>query len=228
MLRVENIQKHFISHVLNGKEVVGFRSVSFKVLPGMALGLSGPSGCGKSSILKCIYRTYLTGMGKIIYNSQTFGTVDLAVLPENEILALRRKEIGYVSQFLSVVPRQPAAEVVAAPLVEEGVSRAVALQRARGLLDRLNIGARLHAAYPATFSGGEKQRVNLSRAIIRPPRLLLLDEPTASLDAASMQVVLDLLLEIKARGTTIIAIFHDQAIMDRLMDDIYTMPVKES
>jgi len=112
--------------------------------------------------------------------------------------------------------------------VNAGMPRAEARVRAGALLERLKIDARLHDAYPATFSGGEKQRVNLARAVIRPPRLLLLDEPTASLDAEAMQVVLELLLEMKHRGTTMIAIFHDRSIMNRLMDDIYAMPEKEA
>jgi alpha-D-ribose 1-methylphosphonate 5-triphosphate synthase subunit PhnL len=226
MLRVENLEKQFVSHVLNGKKIVGFRRVSFHVPAGRALGLSGPSGYGKSSVLKCIYRTYLPSRGSIGYASEAFGPVDLGALPENEILALRRRELGYVTQFLSVLPRVPAVDVVAEPLVEAGTPRPKARESARQLLQRLKIDPALHDAYPSTFSGGEKQRVNLARAVIRPPRLLLLDEPTASLDADAMQVVLDLLSEMKARGTTMVAVFHDRSIMDRLMDDVFRMPDK--
>lgn len=227
MLAVNNLEKRFISHVLNGKEIIGFRSISFKVPAGKALSLSGPSGHGKSSVLKCIYRTYLASSGQILFDSEIFGPVDLGALSENEILTLRRKELGYVTQFLSVLPRVPALDVVAEPLVEAGVPRHEARLRAHDLLLRLKIDSRLHDAYPVTFSGGEKQRVNLARAVIRPPRLLLLDEPIASLDAAVIQVVLDLLAEIKNRGTTMIAVFHDQSIMNRLMDEIYRMPKKK-
>ena len=154
--------------------------------------------------------------------------MDLTALSENEILKLRRTELGYVTQFLSVLPRVPALDVVAEPLVAAGVPRLEARASSRGLLQRLRIDPRLHDAYPCTFSGGEKQRVNLARAVIRPSRLLLLDEPTASLDPEAMQVVLDLLVERKAQGTTMVAIFHDRSIMDRLMDDIYAMPEKET
>jgi len=228
MLTVENLEKRFVSHFLNGKEIVGFPSVSFRVERGRALGLSGPSGTGKSSVLKCIYRTYRTSSGTITYDSTARGRVELTRLPENEILNLRRTEMGYVTQFLSVLPRVPARDVVAEPLVVAGVPWPEAREHAHRLLQRLRIDPRLHDAFPCTFSGGEKQRVNLARAVIRPSRLLLLDEPTASLDPESMQVVLDLLSEMKARGTTIVAIFHDRSIMDRLMDDIYTMPAKEA
>jgi alpha-D-ribose 1-methylphosphonate 5-triphosphate synthase subunit PhnL len=228
MLTVENLEKRFVSHVLDGKQIVGFSPISFTVANGTAMGLSGPSGYGKSSVLKCIYRTYLASSGRITYESETFGRIHLTELPENQILALRRREMGYVTQFLSVLPRVPVLDVVAEPLVHAGVDRSEARRAAGALLQRLRIDARLHDAYPATFSGGEKQRVNLARAVIRPPRLLLLDEPTASLDAEAMRVVLELLVEMKQKGTTMIAIFHDRSIMDRLMDDIYHMPEKET
>jgi alpha-D-ribose 1-methylphosphonate 5-triphosphate synthase subunit PhnL len=228
MLTVDNLEKRFVSHFLNGKEIVGFPSVSFRVECGRALGLSGPSGTGKSSVLKCIYRTYLASSGTIIYDSTARGRVELTRLPENEILNLRRNEMGYVTQFLSVLPRVPALDVVAEPLVIAGIPRPDARENARRLLQRLRIDSRLHDAFPCTFSGGEKQRLNLARAVIRPSRLLLLDEPTASLDPEAMQIVLDLLSEMKSRGTTLIAVFHDRSIMDRLMDDIYTMPAKET
>jgi alpha-D-ribose 1-methylphosphonate 5-triphosphate synthase subunit PhnL len=226
MLRVENLEKRFISHVRDGKQIVGFRRVSFQVPAGKALGLSGPSGYGKSSLLKCIYRTYLPSRGRVTYESELLGQVNLGALPENEILILRRREIGYVTQFLSVLPRVSAVDVVAEPLVAAGSPRPKAREKARCLLRRLNIDAALHDAYPATFSGGEKQRVNLARAVIRPPRLLLLDEPTASLDADAMQVVLDLLSEMKALGTTMVTVFHDRSIMDRLADEVFYMPEK--
>jgi alpha-D-ribose 1-methylphosphonate 5-triphosphate synthase subunit PhnL len=228
MLSVENLEKRFVSHFRGAKEILGFHRVSFRVPAGRALGLSGPSGTGKSSVLKCIYRTYLASSGAIVYESAACGPVDLTALPENEVLKLRGSEMGYVTQFLSVLPRVPALDVVAEPLVAAGLPRPEARARAGRLLQRLRIDARLHDALPCTFSGGEKQRVNLARAVIRPSRLLLLDEPTASLDPGAMQVALELLEEMKARGTTMVAVFHDRSIMDRLMDDIYFMPEKES
>lgn len=227
MLSVDHLEKRFVSHILDGKEIIGFPSISFKVAAGKALGLSGPSGHGKSSVLKCIYRTYCASSGAIAFNSQLLGPVELTRLGENEVLRLRRSEIGYVTQFLSALPRVPALDVVAEPLVAAGVSRDEARDKARDLLRRLRIDTRLHDAFPSTFSGGEKQRVNLARAVIRPTRLMLLDEPTASLDPRSLRVVLDILSEMKARGTTMVAIFHDLSIMEDLMDDIFFMPPKE-
>lgn len=228
LLTVENLEKRFISHVLGGKPIIGFRKISFTVPHGTAMGLSGPSGHGKSSVLKCIYRTYGASSGQILYDSKAFGPVQLTDLPENQVLALRRDEIGYVTQFFSVLPRVSTRDVVAEPLVNAGISKADARERSGALLQRLRIDPELHDAYPATFSGGEKQRVNLARAIIHPPRLLLLDEPTASLDVDALSIVLQLLSELKNRGTTMLAIFHDKSIMDRLMDTTFTMPEKET
>lgn len=228
MLRVEELTKKFTSHILDGKEIVGFNPVSFQVPAGRALGLAGGSGYGKSSVLKCIYRTYTASSGKIFYDSGTMGTVELSGLPENDVLALRRREIGYVTQFLSVLPRVSAMEVVAEPMINAGIAVAEAHAAAGSLMRRLRIDERLHDAYPCTFSGGEKQRVNLARAVIRPPRLMLLDEPTASLDPASMTVVLEILSELKANGTTMIAVFHDRAIMQSITDAVFDMPSKES
>lgn len=228
MLTVEKLEKKFVSHVLNGKEITGFAPVSFHVAQGQALGLSGPSGTGKSSVLKCIYRTYAASAGRIHYRSSAGGRVDLAALPDNEVLRLRSSEMGYVTQFLSVLPRVSAVDTIAEPLLCAGVPREQARDLARRLMARLRIDPQLCDAFPCTFSGGEKQRVNLARAVIRPPRLLLLDEPTASLDPGALQVVLELLLEMKAMGTTMVAVFHDRSIMDRLMDEVYPMPPKES
>lgn len=226
MLTVHTLAKRFHSHILD-KDIQGFEGVSFRVAAGTALGLSGPSGAGKSSVLKCIYRTYLASAGTITYASGAFGRVDLTHLPESDVLALRRRELAYVTQFLSVVPRVPALDVVAEPLVAGGMPPGEARTRARDLLNRLHIDPALHDAFPCTFSGGEKQRINLARAVIRPARLMLLDEPTASLDPASLSIALDILSEMKAAGTTLVAVFHDRAVMDRLVDDVYDMPDRE-
>ncbi len=225
MLTVTDLSKHFTIHNLDGKRIVGFEPVSFTVKKGASLALSGPSGTGKSSILKCLYRTYLPSSGSIGYDSCRFGKVDLATLSEPEMIQLRQREIGYVTQFLRVLPRVTAVNIVAEPLIRSGMESSQARDEATALLRRLRIPEELLGAYPATFSGGEQQRVNIAQGIISRPRLLLLDEPTASLDRGSIDIVIELLQELQAKGTTMVMIFHDQDIMRALADSIhYTAP----
>jgi alpha-D-ribose 1-methylphosphonate 5-triphosphate synthase subunit PhnL len=222
MLTVENLSKQFMLHILNGKKIEACHNVSFRVPAGSFFGLAGPSGAGKSTVLKCIYRTYLPSGGTIRYDSAEYGPVDLATMPDRGVIDIRTREVGYVSQFLKVVPRVSALEVVMEPIIaRNGVSMEEARERASGLLERLRIPSRLFDAYPATFSGGEQQRVNIAHAISWKPRLLLLDEPTASLDSESVGIVVELLRELRAEGTTMIGIFHDQALLEHITDTVY-------
>ncbi len=222
MITVENLSKTFTLHILGDKKIEACRDVSFHVPPGGFLGLAGPSGAGKSTVLKCLYRTYLAGSGAIHYQSATHGLVDLARLPDRAVIDIRHREMGYVSQFLKVIPRVSALDVVMEPIVSRnGVTREVARRRAIELLERLRIPTRLFDAYPATFSGGEQQRVNIARAVSWRPRMLLLDEPTASLDRDSVDIVLALLKELRERGTTMIGIFHDPTLLQEVTDTVY-------
>ncbi len=222
MITVENLSKNFTLHILNGKKIEACSGVSFDVPQGGFLGLAGPSGAGKSTVLKCIYRTYLASGGSIHYNSATYGMVDLATLPDRAVIDIRDREMGYVSQFLRVIPRVSAIDVIMEPiLIRNGVARDVARKRTIGLLERLRIPSHLFDAYPATFSGGEQQRINIARAVSWKPRLLLLDEPTASLDKNSVGVVLDLLKELREEGTTMIGIFHDTGLLESVTDSVY-------
>ncbi|MHB8835831.1 MAG: phosphonate C-P lyase system protein PhnL [Candidatus Methylomirabilia bacterium] len=224
MLEVSGLAKSFALHSLGGRRIEGFAGVSFLVATGEALVLSGPSGSGKSSVLKCLYRTYLPSAGSAHYHPRQGGAVDLAQASEHEMLRLRAGEIGCVTQFLRVIPRVPAVDVVAEPLLRKGIPLGEARGRAADLLARLQIPAALLAAYPATFSGGEQQRVNIARAVIAEPRLLLLDEPTASLDREATENVLELLAELKCQGTAMVAIFHDREAADRIADRFCTLP----
>lgn len=228
MLLVEHLSKTFTLHMLAKKRIQGFTDVSFQVASGQALVLSAPSGFGKSSILKCIFRTYLPSRGHIHYVSASMGEVDLATLDEHRVIRLRRSELSYVTQFLNVLPRVTTVDIVADPLVIQGVSPKEARQTARQFLARLNIPRRLFDAYPATFSGGEQQRVNIARAVIGKPRLLLLDEPTASLDPAATTVVLEMLHELKAQGTAMVAVFHDREVAERIADNFFHLSSKEN
>lgn len=222
LLKVNNLSKVFNIHILGDKLIKGCDSVTFHVDRGEFLGLVGPSGTGKSTILKCIYRTYLATGGDIWYDSILYGQVNLATVTEHIVINIRHKEIGYVSQFLKVIPRVSAIDVVAEPLLaRNGASEKEARKKAGELLERLNISARLFDAYPATFSGGEQQRVNIARAVIWKPRLLLLDEPTASLDKDSAAIVVALLKELRNEGTSMIGIFHDNQLMESITDRVY-------
>ncbi|TDG00564.1 phosphonate C-P lyase system protein PhnL [Paenibacillus piri] len=220
MLKVERLTKYFELNISRSMKVQPFNDISFEVEQGAFLGIAGPSGIGKSSILKCIYRTYIPTAGKVWYDSAKYGTIDLARASERQITHLRVREISYVSQFLKVIPRVSAEDVVAERLLPFGQSLEQARAEARQMLKRLNIPASLWEAYPATFSGGEQQRVNLARAFIVRPRLLILDEPTASLDNETKQHVLDLLNDMKRQGTTMIGVFHDWDVMGKVADRI--------
>lgn len=223
MLSINSLSKNFTLHTLNQRFIDGFHDLSFSIETGKVIGLSGQSGSGKSSVLKCIYRAYLPSSGSIMYQSQELGSIDLALASDYEIIRLRRKEIGYVTQFLSAVPRVSALDTVAEPLLITGENQDEARKQAAALLKRLYIPESLFDASPATFSGGEQQRVNFAAGIIARPDLLLLDEPTASLDIKTRQAVIDILLELKSEGITMVAIFHDDKIMDAVADDIYPM-----
>jgi len=219
LLTVKGLTKVFKLHLLGGKEVTACREVSFSVHRGELLGIKGPSGAGKSTILKCIYRTYLPSKGEALYYSKR-EVVDLFCLPEEDIISLRRGEIGYVSQFLRVVPRISAQQVVAEELLLQGWKGDHALEEARRLLAYLQIPKDLWEASPNTFSGGEQQRINIARAVARRPRLLLMDEPTASLDPQSKLQVRKLILELQYEGTSVIYVSHDLETLQQMADYI--------
>ncbi|BET68642.1 ATP-binding cassette domain-containing protein [Opitutales bacterium ASA1] len=218
ILEVQNVSKHFHLHVQNDKRIPALDDVTFDMERGEILGLTGKSGSGKSSLMKCIYRTYLVSSGRILLHLEDGSTVDLAAAGEHEVLRVRRTEMFYCSQFLSVIPRVPAVDVVAESLTRKGRSQDEARTIARELLSRLGLPQELWDAFPATFSGGEQQRVNIARAIIAAPRFLLVDEPTASLDQKTKDVVIDLVLALKNRGTSVVLITHDQHTLERMAD----------
>jgi alpha-D-ribose 1-methylphosphonate 5-triphosphate synthase subunit PhnL len=221
MIEISNAEKTFIMHLQGGVELPVVRGVSFHVASGECVVLSGPSGAGKSSILKMIFGNYRCDSGRIGIRHEG-SQIDLARAEPREILSVRRATIGYVSQFLRAVPRVAAIDVVAEPLIASGTMRPEARERAGRLLRRLNIPERLWALPPSTFSGGEQQRVNIARGFISDLPILLLDEPTASLDAANRAVVVELVAQKKRKGVAMVAIVHDdeirQLIADRIID----------
>lgn len=215
MIRISNLSKSFTLHNQGAAIIPVMLGANLAVRPGECLGLIGASGAGKSTLMRMIWGNYLAASGSIMV-----GDVDVAKAAPREIIALRRGTLGYVSQFLRVVPRVPTVDVVAEPLLTLGVPAEEAQARAVTLLTQLNIPQRLWSLSPTTFSGGEQQRVNIARGFVHPYPALLLDEPTASLDAINREVVLTLIEAAKARGAAIIGIFHDEAARARLCDRV--------
>ncbi len=216
-LTIVGLSKRFLLHNQGGAELPVLGNVGFDVRPGECVALDGPSGAGKSTLLKLIYANYRASSGSIRVRHGG-REVDVASASPRELLELRRDTIGYVSQFLRVVPRVPAIDVVAEPLVEDaGGNPELAREaqaRAQQLLLRLRIPQRLWYVPPATFSGGEQQRVNIARSFVKPRSVLLLDEPTASLDAANRVTVVGLINEARTEGAAIVGIFHDARVRD--------------
>ncbi|MCA3526933.1 MAG: phosphonate C-P lyase system protein PhnL [Rhodobacter sp.] len=213
MIRIEGLSKSFTLHNQGETVIPVMAGACLTVHPGECVALVGASGAGKSTLMRMIWGNYLAGSGSI-----RVGSLDVVTASPREILRLRRETLGYVSQFLRVVPRVPTVDVVAEPLLNLGVPTEAARVRAAHLLDRLNIPQRLWHLSPTTFSGGEQQRVNIARGFVHPYPALLLDEPTASLDPVNREVVLALVEEAKAAGAAIVGIFHDAAARERLCD----------
>ena len=226
MLRTRGLAKSFTLHLRDGMQMPVLSDIDLDVNAGECIVLSGPSGAGKSTLMRSLYGNYRADDGAI--EVRHHGTMlDIAAADPRTVLAVRRDTLGYVSQFLRVVPRVSALDVVAEVLHDREPTEA--RDRARRLLVRLNIPTRLHAIPPATFSGGEQQRVNLARGFIAAHPILLLDEPTASLDAANRSVVIEMVREAKARGTAIVAICHDADVRDAIADRLFEMtPYQEA
>jgi len=214
-IEVKNLGKSFTLHNQGGTVIPVMIGGALSVGPGECVGLVGASGSGKSTLMRMIWGNYLAQAGSIVV-----GDLDVVQAQPRQIIALRRQTLGYVSQFLRVVPRVPTVDVVAEPLRVLGMPVDAARARAEELLARLNIPQRLWALSPTTFSGGEQHRVNIARGFAHAYPALLLDEPTASLDAANREVVLSLIEEARARGAAILGIFHDEGARDRVCDRV--------
>lgn len=222
LIRVRGLEKSFLLHNQGGVELRVLERKSFDVHAGECVALQGRSGSGKSTLLKCLYANYRASAGSIRIGGQ-----ELTAASPRELLQLRRDTVGYVSQFLRVIPRVPALAVVAEPLLEEGAHDEGASARARHeaeqLLLRLRIPLRLWSVAPATFSGGEQQRINIARGLIRRRPVLLLDEPTASLDTENRFTVISMINEARERGAAIVGIFHDREVRDAVATRVIDM-----
>jgi alpha-D-ribose 1-methylphosphonate 5-triphosphate synthase subunit PhnL len=228
MLQAENLAKTFTLHLQGGVQLDVLRDGALTVRAGECVALSGPSGAGKSTLLRALYGNYLVDEGSILLRHNE-RMVDLVSAEVETIIDIRHKTLGYVSQFLRAMPRVAALDIVAAGPLARGATLHAAREDAKEMLIRLGIPPRLHALPPATFSGGEQQRVNLARAFICDWPILLLDEPTASLDAANRDIVIGLMQQAKAKGSAVVGIFHDSFVRDAVADRTLALtPISET
>jgi alpha-D-ribose 1-methylphosphonate 5-triphosphate synthase subunit PhnL len=222
LLQVKGLGKGFYIHALE-KDIRACGGIDLTINRGEFVGVTGRSGSGKSTILKMVYRTYLPEEGEIMYDSARFGWMSLSSAGEREIIWLRKHEIGYISQFLNVIPRSTARNIIENAVLETGRTQDEAEAEAERMLTHFELDKTLWDCYTGTFSGGEKLRLNIARAMVKHPRLLLLDEPTASLDSQSKERVRQLIEQLKNEGTTMLGIFHDIEFMSGLCDREYRM-----
>ncbi|OLT14387.1 phosphonate metabolism protein PhnL [Pseudonocardia sp. CNS-139] len=215
ILEVRGLVKTFTLHTVDGRTVSSLRGVDLDVAAGEHVALAGASGAGKSSLLRCVHRSYLPDAGTVTLFTAD-GAVTLTGLPDRALARLRARELGYVSQFLAAPPRTGPLELVAAAARRRGLDRAEATEAAAGALRRLALDEALWDVDCGVLSGGERQRVNLAAATVRPPRLLLLDEPVSALDPANRERAIDLVASLSGAGVAVLAVFHDADAMRRL------------
>lgn len=222
ILEIKELSKQFFLHE-QGREIKSCKDISFTLKKGGFIGIVGTSGAGKSTVLRCIYRTYLATTGSVLYDSLSYGKLDLIQASERQMIHLRKAEMGYVSQFLTILPRTTARQHVISGALDAGFSYDEAHEKAEEMLRYFKLSEALWDIYPNTFSGGEKLRLNLAHSMVKAPRLLLIDEPTASLDNHTKVLVKELLAKLKAEGTSMIGIFHDLEFMEGLCDQVYNI-----
>lgn len=226
-IRVEHLSKTFVLHQQHGTRLPVLHDANMTVSSGECVVLHGHSGSGKSTLLRSLYANYLPDSGHIWVNHQG-EWLDMVQAEARQILAVRRHTLGWVSQFLRVIPRISALDVVMQPLLEQGADRTECRERAETLLNQLNVPQRLWQLAPSTFSGGEQQRVNIARGFIVDYPILLLDEPTASLDSRNSAAVVALIEQAKQRGAAIVGIFHDEGVRQQVADRLYDMQAPQA
>ena len=224
---VEGLSKDFILHLQGGQEMSILSKIDMQVDAGECVVIHAPSGAGKSTLLRCLYANYRASSGSVnIWHEGNW--VDVQSAPAQQVLAVRHSTLGFVTQFLRVIPRISTLDLVAEPLLMRGVEKQAAYEQAEELLSRLRIPKRLWQIPPATFSGGEQQRVNIARTMICDYPILLLDEPTASLDEANRATVIDMINGSRERGAAVVGIFHDEAVRQALATRIFSIPAAVS
>lgn len=221
LLQAENLNKSFVLHHQGSVKLPVLEGVSLTLEPGECVALQGPSGSGKSTFMRSLYANYRIDSGSIWVKHQE-KWVNLPQLEPHQLIEVRQYTIGYVSQFLRVIPRVPALEVAAESLMDLGVDLDIAYNKVRDLFVQLNLPERLWHLSPTTFSGGEKQRVNIARAFAVDYPILLLDEPTSALDAANREVVMQLIEARKLQGCAMVGIFHDDEVRERVCNRVLT------
>ncbi|MEC5341251.1 phosphonate C-P lyase system protein PhnL [Brenneria populi] len=226
-ITVQHLSKTFVLHNQYGVRLPVLSDINLQVAKGRCMALHGHSGCGKSTLLRSLYANYQADAGHI-WIAHRQRPVDIVTADARVIFAIRRETLGWVSQFLRVIPRISTLDIVMQPLLEQGVEKKECAEKAKALLSRLGISPRLWSLAPSTFSGGEQQRINIARGFIADYPILLLDEPTASLDDKNRRSVVGLIEEAKQRGCAIIGIFHDKAIREQVADDLFIMPATAS
>lgn len=215
MIKVDDVAKTFVLHNQSGTRLPVLAGVSLAVAAGEAVVLAGPSGTGKSTLLRILYGNYRPTVGRVLVRHAD-RMVDIVTAAPRAVLEIRRRSLGWVSQFLRVIPRISTLDLVRDPLLARGAPKSEATRRAREMLARMNLPESLWSLPPQTFSGGEQQRVNIARSLVDPAPILLLDEPTASLDAQNRETVVELIEDARRRGSAIVGIFHDEAIRARV------------
>jgi alpha-D-ribose 1-methylphosphonate 5-triphosphate synthase subunit PhnL len=224
LIVVSGLAKTFVLHAAGPAVIPVFERLALEVGPGECVVLAGDSGAGKSSLIRSIYGNYMPTAGSVrVLHDGAY--VDITQAAPHDVLDIRRRTLGYVSQFLRVIPRISSLQLVMEPLLENGVPREEARERAAALLNELRLPAAHWDLPPATFSGGEQQRVNIARSFIRDYPIMLLDEPTASLDAENRAIVVGLIKRALGRGAALIGIFHDEDVRESVATRLF--PVAE-
>jgi putative ABC transport system ATP-binding protein len=200
-----SIQKSFGS---GEARVDALRDADFRAGFGELTFIVGPSGCGKTTLISVVAGLLDSDEGSLL----VLGT-DMSGLPDREKLSFRRENVGFVFQQYNLLPALSAVENVAVPLLVAGVRRGEAIERATTMLERVDLGNRLHAL-PAQLSGGQQQRVALARALIHEPKLVVCDEPTAALDHKTGDAVMEMLATHALReDRAVIVVTHDSRML---------------